>query len=239
MQNMVAESMEGFVKPTMNITRLSLNYKGLPYRTEWIEYPDLKPTLEALGVPPNDKDTNPNASYSSPVVRMPDGAYIMDSLKIATALEKLQPEPSLHLNNGYIDRVQTIVLDIMKGLGPNIYPLIPKHVLPQSSAEYFSETRAKRFGMPLPELAKSDKAGETAWSSARPAIERLGEVLGERKEGPYLMGTTVSFADFVVAGFFRFVEVLDQELFGRLVGMDKGFGMHYEACKEWLERDSR
>jgi len=26
--------------------RMLLNYKGLHYKTEWVEYPDLKPTLE-------------------------------------------------------------------------------------------------------------------------------------------------------------------------------------------------
>lgn len=27
-------------------TRLLLNYKGLDYKTEWVEYPDIKPRLE-------------------------------------------------------------------------------------------------------------------------------------------------------------------------------------------------
>lgn len=36
----------------MTITaRLALNYKGLPYQTEWVEYPDLKGRFMELGIP--------------------------------------------------------------------------------------------------------------------------------------------------------------------------------------------
>lgn len=28
--------------------RLVLNYKNIPYETEWLEYPDLRPTFEKL-----------------------------------------------------------------------------------------------------------------------------------------------------------------------------------------------
>ena len=222
------------------IARLTLNYKGLPYRTEWVEYPDLKPKFTSFGIPPNDKETNPNATFSSPAVRLSDGTYIMDSLKIARALEKLQPEPSLHLDNGYTDRVQEVVLDINKALSPIGIPRVSAHILNEVSATYFSETRAKRFGMPLEQLAKSDKAGETAWENAQPHIDALREILKEHPEGPYVMGKTVSFADLIIAGFFRFAEILDQDgdYFGRAMKIDESFGRHYEACKQWLERDS-
>ncbi|KIJ24308.1 hypothetical protein M422DRAFT_274949, partial [Sphaerobolus stellatus SS14] len=29
-------------------TRLSLNFKEIPFKTEWLEYPDIKPTLLKL-----------------------------------------------------------------------------------------------------------------------------------------------------------------------------------------------
>lgn len=31
--------------------RLALNYKGLPYKTKWVEYPDLKGRFMELGIP--------------------------------------------------------------------------------------------------------------------------------------------------------------------------------------------
>ena len=163
----------------------------------------------------------------------------MDSLKIAHALEKLHPTPSLHLDNGYTERVQTTISGLVYALAPIGMPRIPETLLNPRSAEYFHETRAKRFGMPLPELAKSERAGEKAWESADEGVAELRKILHEHEEGPYVMGKEVSFADFIVAGFWRFVEKLDQggDLFGRAMKVDEAFPRHYEACEKWLERD--
>ena len=162
----------------------------------------------------------------------------MDSLRIAEALEKLQPEPSLHLDNGYIDRVQPVILDMQKSLGAIAMPRVPVKVLRPASQEYFSTTRAKRFGMPLPDLAKSDKAGENAWKAAEPHMAKLKAILHEHEDGPYVMGETVSFADFIIAGWWRFAQILDEnDLFDRGLKYDESFGKHYEACKQWLEKD--
>ena len=35
--------------------RIALNYKRLPYRTEWVEYPDIEATLRAIGGAPTAK----------------------------------------------------------------------------------------------------------------------------------------------------------------------------------------
>ena len=48
-------------------TRLVLNYKGLPYKTEWTEYPDLASKFSSLGVPKNTAEGVP--PYTSPCVR--------------------------------------------------------------------------------------------------------------------------------------------------------------------------
>ena len=162
----------------------------------------------------------------------------MDSLAIAKVLEKLQPEPSLHLDNGYTDRCQTAVLETQKAIMPIAMPRIPTKVLNEASAGYFRETREKRVGMTLPELAKSEKA-QNAWTYAQPGIDELKAILHEHEEGPYVMGKTVSFADFIIAGFWRFMEILDEsgDLFERGMKMDEAFPRHYEACEEWLRRD--
>ncbi|KAK3110191.1 hypothetical protein LTR53_015779 [Teratosphaeriaceae sp. CCFEE 6253] len=218
--------------------RLSLNYKQIPYRTEWIEYPDLRASLSALGLPPNPEGTN-YADYSSPAARLSDGTYHMDSLQIAHALEKLHPAPSLHLDGGAIARVQRVVLAFQRSLAAIAMPRIPVKVLRPASREYFRTTRAKRFGMPLEELAMSEQAGEGAWEAAQPSMAELKAILHERGEGPYVMGATVSFADFIIAGFWRFLQILDEDgdLFGRALEFDESFVRHYEACKQWLERD--
>lgn len=224
------------VEPT---ARLVLNYKSIPYRTEWIEYPDLRPTFQSLNIPPNDPTLNPNASYSSPAVLLPDSRYIMDSLLIAQEIEKLQPEPSLGLDTDFPNRTQAIVASIQKPLGPIMMPRVPEMLLNPRSAEYFYETRAKRWAMPLQELAKSERAGEVAWRGAEEGMGQLRELLRENGEGPFIMGNEPTFADFILAGFWRFVERLsvDGDLLERFMGFDERFGEHLKACRPWLERD--
>lgn len=53
---------------------MALNYKKLPYKTEWVEYPDIKPTFEALGIAPNTRD--PKYQYFCPAARLPNGQYV-------------------------------------------------------------------------------------------------------------------------------------------------------------------
>ncbi|KAK3049861.1 hypothetical protein LTR09_008781 [Extremus antarcticus] len=216
--------------------RAALNYKGLPYRTEWTEYPDLEPKFKSLSIPPND----PNISkfdYSSPAVKLPDGSYVMESLRIATALDKLQPDPPLFSNDKEtIDRAQTAVLGVQGAISAIVIPRVPELLLGERSAEYFNHTRAKRFGMSLEELAKSANVSE-AWEKAAPHLKELNEILME-KEGKFVLGEKVSFADFVIAGFWAFVRKVDKEgdVEGR-VYVYPSFKGHWEACRGWFERD--
>lgn len=221
------------------IARLVLNYKSIPYRTEWVEYPDLRPTFQSFNIPPNDPTLNPNAEYSSPAILLPDGRYIMDSLLMAQEIEKLQPEPSLGLDTDFPKRTQAIVAAIQKPMGPIMMPRVPELLLNPRSAEYFYETRAKRWGMPLPELAKSERAGEVAWRGAEEGMVQLRELLKENSEGPFIMGNEPTFADFILAGFWRFVEKLSVEgdLESRFMGFDERFREHRRACQPWLDRD--
>ncbi|KAK3707824.1 hypothetical protein LTR37_011826 [Vermiconidia calcicola] len=219
--------------------RASLNYKGLSYKTEWIEYPDLAPTFQKLGIPKNDGSSS-IYEYSSPAAKLPDGSYVMDSRKIAEALEKVQPEPSLHMDRGdVIDRTQAAVSGMLQNLGPIGMPRIPGRLLNPRSAEYFRESRAKRFGMSLEELGKSEKAGENAWKNAEPHMNELKNILNENKDGPYVLGSSPSFADMIIAGLWVFVKKLDNDgdLYDRGMKFDPSFSEHVKACQKWVERD--
>ena len=164
----------------------------------------------------------------------------MDSLAIAHELEKLYPEPSLKLDgNDYAARVQAAVGKLTGALFPIAIPRVMAEVLNPKSIEYFGPTRQKRVGMPLEELAKSDKAGEAAWTNAKEGLEALKALVHEN-EGPFVQGgQSPSFADFVLAGCFRFFEIVDHDgdLLGRVMKYDEGFVKQYEACKPWLARD--
>lgn len=70
--------------------RFALNIKGLPYRTEWVEYPDIAPLIKSFGLPPN---LNSYMPYTLPTIYDPrTKRAIMDSMEIAKYLDDEYPE---------------------------------------------------------------------------------------------------------------------------------------------------
>jgi len=219
-------------------TRLALNYKKIQYMTMWIEYPEIAPTFKQVGIPPNKEGT----PYTIPTIRFPSytssGAqWVMDSRHIATALEERFPSPSLHLDSPILAKVEALVPKITPAaMAPIIIPRVPRDILNEKSKYYFETTRAERFGMSLDELEKSEKGGENAWENAKPGFKELAELLCET-EGPFFMGETVSYADFVVVGAFQFMKRAGEDIFDRVMKIDPSFPALYEACAAWLKRD--
>ncbi|KAH0841280.1 hypothetical protein AYO21_04880 [Fonsecaea monophora] len=214
-------------------TRLVLNYKGIPYKTEWVEYPDLKPTFTKFGIPPN---TNQPWEYTSPAVRLPSGEYVMESRAIVDKLEKLYPSPPLYLDSPYLARVEQLLPKVATAFRPIFMPGVPKTFLNPPSYAYFVASREKSVGMTLDEYEA--KNAEQAWKDVEAPVKELGELYAENPDGPFLMGKQLSYADIMVLGFLRMIDRLGhKERFLALEGGDKLRAL-YEASAKWLERDS-
>ncbi|TLD39559.1 putative glutathione s-transferase protein [Venturia nashicola] len=216
-------------------TRLFLNYKEIEYGTEWVEYPDIAPKFKAFGIPPN---TDGNTPYTSPTIRLVNGkteTYIMDSKKIAIALEETFPKPSMHLDSEYLPQMYDLVAECQKYLMPFWMPSVPADVLNPVSAEYFYTTRLTKVGKPLQELAK--EATPEQWDKSRPHFEKIAALL-KTNGGPFVMGDSVSYADFVLVSFLQFIRRSHEVAFTKVLAVDDTIKKVYEACGKWLERDS-
>ena len=137
-----------------------------------------------------EKNTVGNTAYTIPTLRLVNGkteTYIMDSLKIATALEDVFPTPSLHLKSEYLPQMYELVGECQKFLTPFWMPAVPRHILNPVSAEYFNRTRQERLGKPLEEMAK--EATPAQWEKSRPAFEKIAALL-KTNGGPFVMGDT-------------------------------------------------
>ncbi|KAL9129570.1 MAG: hypothetical protein Q9175_007261, partial [Cornicularia normoerica] len=212
--------------------RLVLNLKGIPYKTEWLEYPDIAPTLKSFGIPPSEP---PATAYTSPAIRISD-KYVMDSRKIADVLEKEHPSPSLHLDSPMLKKVEELIPQCTSPIRPVFLPRVPRSVLSPRSAEYFERTREATFGMPLSQVEK-EKGGESAWEAAEPKWKELGALL-KAQGGPFFMGKTVSYADLIVVGAMHcFSSLGDDALYQRVKNLEPAFSTLYDASKAWLERD--
>ena len=174
-----------FLTLTINaaLARLVLNYKGIPYQTVWLEYPELESTFKSYGIPPNAE----GHEYTSPTVRIGD-KYVMDSVKIVAELEKEHPSPSLYLNSPTLLKIQQILPKCIAALRATFMPKIPDALLNPASAGFWISKREKAFGKTLAQLAKED-GGDDAWENATPMFKEIGDIL-RANGGPFVLGKT-------------------------------------------------
>lgn len=212
-------------------TRLVLNFKGVDYETEFLEYTDLEPRLGPHV---------PGSTYTIPTIQYTDGKYIMDSKAIVQAIEKGTPEPSLHLDSPYLAKVEEILEKITTALQPIYIPTVPKRFLNDASIPYWYRTREAKFGMKLDEFEKT-KGGDLSWNQAEPLLKQITELLKENPDGPYFSGKTVTYADFIWAGCLIFWQRLGDDLFSELLKRTGDGKVHTDllkAVEPWSKRDN-
>ncbi|KAF2869997.1 hypothetical protein BDV95DRAFT_93860 [Massariosphaeria phaeospora] len=217
--------------------RMVLNYKGIDYRTEWVEYPDVRPTLKSFGLLPND----PNGpgyytEYTIPAIRYEDGTYSMESWKIVQELEKQYPTPSLHLDDPITVQVRDRISSILDPIRGVLIPRMPRGLLSEPSGEYIVRTREKQFGMPLEQVEK-ELGGEQAWKEVEQPAKEVAELL-KKNGGPFFLGKTISYADMILASYLHFLKCVGgEDNFERFVALDSAFVALYDASKELLAKD--
>ncbi|KAJ5881592.1 Glutathione S-transferase N-terminal [Penicillium soppii] len=205
-------------------TRLLLNFKGLDYQTQWVEYPDIKSTLENH-VTPNEG----SFPYTCPTLACPDGTYVMDSRKIADYIERQAPLPSLHLDSIYLEKVERLWSQYMGAIKPIFVPLVPRQILNEESVGYWNSTREQAFGMSLDQLER-EKGGERAWNEAEPALREVTALLQEN-EGPFFLGNTVSYADLVWGSILLFNQRLGSDIFDEALKRSGDSQVHLNLLK--------
>ncbi|KAI0786196.1 hypothetical protein C8Q75DRAFT_808602 [Abortiporus biennis] len=202
-------------------TRYALNIKGIPYRTEWVEYPDIEPTCKEIDAAPTGTWPDGRPQYTFPVIRDPNTKLtISDSDNIIEYLEKqypdngpspsLIPKGSLGLILGFREGFTTI-------LELPIYSLVAlatsKYLNPKSE-EYFRRTRD--FGKELEDvvpggLSSGTECSEKVWKSVQDGLDTLALWYDKNEaegKGLYLYGNSVSYADVLVAGRLIWIRVV-------------------------------
>ncbi|KAF2482862.1 hypothetical protein BDY17DRAFT_323640 [Neohortaea acidophila] len=222
-----SENNVGCYSPHVWKARSSLNFKGIPYRVEWVEFPDIAPRWKAMGIAPNPPPEI--FEYTCPTVQMPDGSYVMESRRITAALEALQPLPSLHLDNGYAERAQSAVDILLYHVSVGVMPFIPDLLTPRSRAWYHEERKKVTGGISITEFAN-----KFDWEKARPGLIQVKELLNEN-DGPYILGKEPSFADFVIVSFWQLFKTLGRhDVLDQMMAFDKSFRAHAEVCDKWF-----
>ncbi|KAK5716222.1 hypothetical protein LTR17_016564 [Elasticomyces elasticus] len=231
----LANKLDAAWNPNVWKTRAALNYKGIPYDTEWVEYPDVAPKFKALGIPANPEGAF--ADYTCPCIRLPDGTFIMDSNPIAEKLESLYPEPSMRMENGLWKEMAVVCDGLVFSAGPDFLCPLVNDILREPAGAWFSEDRHKRFGATLPDI-EVGMGGEKCWEASKPGLEKLKALLTTHKEdeGPFILGSKPSYGDLIAAGLFASLKRMHAERAEKVMGFDESFVKVLKACEPWLKK---
>ncbi|KAF4953663.1 hypothetical protein FSARC_12348 [Fusarium sarcochroum] len=215
--------------------RLILNFKALPYSTEWLELPEISTKMQVHNLVPNAAPTSP---YTIPCILLLEGEGtkgVMGSRAIARALEDRFSMPSLHLGTKGTLRIEELAEKLLIASRPLWAYLLPERILTQSSAQYYTDTRTKRFGMNL-ELYCATHVSQQLWNELDDICGDIGDSLA-KSSGPFLRGHAPSYGDFSIVAVLRFFNSADPAMFDHFCTVEPQLRKLYKACDQWLERD--
>ncbi|TVY17304.1 Glutathione S-transferase-like protein ustS [Lachnellula arida] len=218
--------------PSVWRIRLMLNYKHIPYRTVFLEFPDIEPTLKGLGLALGESASK----YTVPAIQhVPTNTHIMDSSPIAAFLESTYPSSPVPLTSELGRAIESQARTAVgTTLRTSVMPREPAILSPRAQT-YFRRTREAALGHPLEDLIAPDKE-EQAWVAVRDSMRAVGELmLTNRREGPFVLGARPSYTDFFVAGSLQAARVVHEDVFRRITGFP-GYGEVYEACLPYMEK---
>ncbi|KAF5358752.1 hypothetical protein D9758_008594 [Tetrapyrgos nigripes] len=190
-------------------TRYSLNFKGLPFKVIWVEYPDIEPTLKAAGIAPFTTRKDGSPYYSLPAIYDPKtGTGLTESFAIAEYLDKTYPDTPQLIPPGTRALQKAFVATFWDSKVPSEDQfVIPKTtwILNPSSEEYFRRTRLVWYKMTMEEMYPEGAKKESEWRKLETELGQMAKVL---KDGIFVMGDQISFADLALAGNVNWFRIL-------------------------------
>ncbi|KAF9240702.1 hypothetical protein BU15DRAFT_61366 [Melanogaster broomeanus] len=189
-------------------TRFALNIKGVPYKTEWVEYPDIEALAKKIGAPPTGTKRDGTPFYTIPIINDPNtGKVIADSFLIAEYLDATYPNGNTLFPPGTKPLFASWEASVRGGLaGIRMLQLaLSCYVLNPVSEKYYRETKEALFGMKIEEFSPESKR-EADLAKAKGDLAAMDGWL-TKSDGEYVMGDTVSYADGILAGWLIWVKI--------------------------------
>ncbi|KAF8996517.1 hypothetical protein BDQ17DRAFT_1186057, partial [Cyathus striatus] len=220
--------------------RYILNYKKLPYKSEYVEYPDIEETCKKLGIPPTSAKPDGSPFYTLPAIFDSDtGMAVADSFAIAQYLDFTYPETPTVVLQGTEELTLTSVDTFVGKFCPLYMCLIRRMcaIFTPRTTEYLS--RKPYFGKSWAELMMfTDEDEMKCLKIVEGAmLEVHGKCKKTRMNALYVMADQPTFVDFTTAGMFVFIRTLvgeDSEMWEEILNWHGGhWGRLLEELKEW------
>lgn len=170
------------------MTSIALNYKGIPYRTEWVEFPDIGPLLISLGVKPNPPEAF--AEYTLPAIHDPrTGTTVMDSLKIIAYLDDTYPDtpamfpsPTRSLTYAFHD---ALYRNVMQHLSLLLAPILVSKL--NAPGQVYLRTKLEIiFGCQVEDIVTTEKRVEL-WTALEKGLGVVASWFDAPRDGRLLL----------------------------------------------------
>ena len=194
--------------------RYCLNIKGIPYKTVWVEYPDIAPVLKEIGATPSSTDADGAPHYTLPTIYDPNTKTVVtESAAIARYLDRTYPSPATlipketdALHEAFTQTFRTVFMtDLLQiGLPATCAQLNPR------SAEYFRRTRERWYNAKMEEFAPegSEKRAKH-WKAVEDALHMFkGWLEADGTKKLFFTGDKIAYADITVASFLLWIKVV-------------------------------
>ncbi|KAF9218950.1 hypothetical protein BS17DRAFT_770328 [Gyrodon lividus] len=191
-------------------TRYALNIKGVAYRTEWVEYPDIAALAKKIAAPPTSTNNDGSPSYTLPIINDPNtGKVISDSFLIAEYLDATYPGGNTLFPPGTKPLMKAFEAGVVGALGGVLLLQLALtcYKLNPSSEKYFRATREASFGMKIEEFSPEGAKRDTDLAKGKEGLAAVDGWLA--KSGKYVMGDTISYADGILAGWLVWIRITD------------------------------
>ncbi|CDO76080.1 hypothetical protein BN946_scf184649.g6 [Trametes cinnabarina] len=224
-------------------TRYCLNIKGLPYKTVWVEYPDIEAVSRKIGAAPTEKKADGSPKYTLPAIYDPNTkTALSESAAIVRYLDRTYPDtPRLipyetdALHAAFHHAVHSSVLP---GLRKIVIPETAKRLLPRSEA-YFRATREVLFGSKLEEISPPGPKRDAYWTDFKAGLQLLSQWLqADGTDKLFFLGDKIGFADVTVAAFLAWTRIIlgaDSKEWSDIKTVDGGRWSRYMEAFEKYE----
>ncbi|KAF8205923.1 hypothetical protein K438DRAFT_1715096 [Mycena galopus ATCC 62051] len=193
-------------------TRYALNFKGLPYKTVWVEYPDIEARCKEIGAAPTRNKPDGRPMYTLPVIHdLSTGAVISDSSNIAAYLDETYPDKQVLIpvgTAGFHRAFEEAVPALIAPIFPYGKPASLQRLNPPST-EYYRRAREEGLGATLEERIPKGDADVAEWKKLKDGFGKIDEWIRANGAGSsYLMGQTLCYADLWIGAFVIWIKLV-------------------------------
>ncbi|KAI0036237.1 hypothetical protein K488DRAFT_67848 [Vararia minispora EC-137] len=183
-------------------TRYVLNMKGIPYKTRWIEYPDIADEMKRIGGEPG-AVYGGIPFYTVPTIYDPNTKTVVtNSDKIAAYLDKQYPQAPVL----FPPHTRALQAAVTKRFDTILQPMLPMFlqelydIMTDYSKPYIRATREQFLGCKIEEAAPTGERKEQMIQAIEGLLTEMYDAIKESGEDAMLLGGDIPiYADVLVA----------------------------------------